>query len=305
MQKVLITGATGMIGSEIVKMCHEKGIVVNYLTHSKDKMSSEENYKGFYWNPDENEIDAKCFDGVDTIINMVGATISKRWTSSYQKEIISSRTETAQLLRDTIKKHNFPVKHIVSASAIGVYSDSLIKYYEEDCAADSESFLGEVVRKWEAAVDEFKDLGITVAKIRIGLVLSNKGGALPEMAKPIKLLAGAPFGSGDQWQSWIHIHDLARLFVFAVQNELADVYNAVAPNPVTNTELTKTIAHVLNKPLVLPNIPKFAMKLVLGKMHILLFESQRVSSNKIQSEGFQFEYVHLEPATQDLLGSET
>jgi hypothetical protein len=305
MKKVLITGATGMIGSEIVKVCHNKGIAVNYLTTSKDKLSSKENYQGFYWNPNENEIDPKCLEGVDAIINMVGATIAERWTSDYKKEIISSRTETAELLKNTIKKHNFPVKQMVSASAIGLYPDSLTNYYEEDFTKVSDSFLGQVVEKWEAAVDEFKELGISVAKIRIGLVLSNKGGALPEMAKPIRLGAGAAFGSGDQWQSWIHVKDLARLFVYAVQNDLEGIYNAVSPNPVTNTEVTKTVAQVLDKPLLLPNIPKFVMKLALGEMHMLLFESQRVSSNKIQSEGFEFRWVHLEPAIQDLLGGKS
>ncbi len=299
-KRVLITGATGMIGSEIVKVCHEKNIDVNYLTTSKDKIENRENYKGFYWDPDNNIIDAKCFENVDAIINMVGATISERWTSSYKKEIITSRTETAQLLLETIKTNSYPVKHIVSASAIGVYPDSDTNYYEEDFTEVSSSFLGKVVEKWEAAVDEFRTAGIAVSKIRIGLVLSDKGGALPEMAKPIKLGAGAPFGSGDQWQSWIHIEDLANLFVFAVENELEGIFNGVAPNPVTNTEVTKTVARVLDKPLILPNIPKFAMKLALGEMHILLFESQRVSSNKIEKAGFNFKFHHLESAIKDL-----
>ena len=299
-KKVLITGATGLIGSEIVKVCHDQNIAVNYLTTSKDKLTTEENYKGFYWNPDKKEIDAACFEGVDAIINLVGATISKRWTDGYKKEIITSRTETAQLIKDTIKANKFPLKQIVSASAIGVYPDSLTNYYEEDFDGVSSSFLGKVVKKWEAAVDEFQQLGVSVAKIRIGLVLSEKGGALPEMAKPIKLGAGAPFGSGDQWQSWIHIEDLAKIFVFAVTNKLTGIYNGVAPNPVNNTEVTKTVARVLDKPLILPNIPKFAMKLVLGDMHILLFESQRVSSEKIENAGFNFVFHHLEAAIQDL-----
>jgi len=290
-----------MIGSEIVKICHENDILVNYLTTSKEKITHQDNYQGFYWNPDNNEIDHRCFEGVESIINLVGASISKRWTSSYKKEIISSRTETVDLLKKTISKHSYPVKHIVSASAIGVYPSSLTNYYEEDFSKVSGSFLGKVVEKWELAVDKFAEIGIEVAKIRIGLVLSDKGGALQEMVKPIKLGAGAPFGSGEQWQSWVHVEDLAELFVYAVQNNLSGIYNGVAPNPVTNNEVTKTAAKILNKPLVLPNIPKFAMKVVLGEMHILLFESQRVSSSKIQKTGFNFTYHHLEPALQNLL----
>ncbi|MEH6536398.1 MAG: TIGR01777 family oxidoreductase [Psychroserpens sp.] len=300
MQKILITGATGLIGQEIVKVCHDQNLNVHYLTTSKNKLSKEDNYKGFYWNPDNNEIDSNCFEGVDTIINLVGATISKRWTDSYKQVIIESRTETAKLLRETIAKHNFPVKQIISASAIGVYPDSLTNYYEETETETSDSFLGQVVQKWEAAVDDFSSLGIKVAKIRIGLVLSEKGGALPEIAKPIRFGAGTAFGIGTQWQSWIHVKDLSRLFVFTATKKLEGVYNGVAPNSVTNNELTKAVAKILHRPLILPNIPKMAMKLVLGEMHILLFESQRVSAAKIEGEGFDFEYHHLKPALLEI-----
>lgn len=299
---ILITGATGLIGKEIVKKCHAEGMKVHYLTTSKSKLSTETNYKGFYWNPNTNEIDHTCFEGVTGIINMVGASISKRWTDSYKKEILDSRTKTAQLLQDTIKKHNYKVDHVVSASAIGIYPTSLINYYEEDNTEISETFLGKVVHEWEGAVDNFKSLDCKVAKIRIGLVLAKKGGALPEMVKPIKFGLGAAFGSGKQWQSWIHVKDLASLFVFALQNNLEGIYNGVAPNPVNNNELTKAAANVLSRPLILPNIPQFAMKLVLGEMHILLFESQRVSSQKIESKGFNFKYANLKPALENLLG---
>ncbi|MBC3844879.1 TIGR01777 family protein [Winogradskyella echinorum] len=298
---VLITGATGLIGQEIVKQCHAEGKKVNYLTTSKSKLSTEANYKGFYWNPKENLIDHKCFEGVTTIINMVGASISKRWTDDYKKEILESRTKTAQLLSNTIKTHNYKIDQVVSASAIGIYPTSLVNYYEEDNTEVSESFLGKVVYQWEAAVDDFKALGCKVAKIRIGLVLAKDGGALPEIVKPIKYGAGAAFGSGKQWQSWIHVKDLASLFVFAVQNNFEGIYNGVAPNPVSNKELTKAAASVLKRPLILPNIPKFAMKLVLGEMHILLFESQRVSSQKTEAEGFHFKYANLRPALEDIL----
>jgi len=299
---VLITGATGLIGQKIVKQCHSAGINIHYLTTSKSKLSTEPNYKGFYWNPDNNEIDHDCFEGVTAIINMVGASISKRWTDDYKKVIIESRTKTAQLLQDTIKKHNYNIEHVVSASAIGIYPTSLVNYYEETNSEISETFLGKVVHKWEAAVDGFKALGCKVAKIRIGLVLAKDGGALPQIVKPIKYGVGAAFGSGKQWQSWIHVEDLASLFVYAVQNKFEGIYNGVAPNPVTNKELTKVSAEVLHRPLILPNIPKFAMKLVLGDMHILLFESQRVSSQKVEAEGFNYTYVNLRPALDDLLG---
>ena len=299
---VLITGATGLIGKEIVKQCHAEGINVHYLTTSKSKLTKDSNYKGFYWNPNNNEIDHKCFDGVSAIINMVGASISKRWTDNYKTILLESRTKTAQLLQDTIKTHNYKIDQVVSASAIGIYPTSLVNYYDETNTEISDTFLGKVVHEWEAAVDGFKDLGCKVAKIRIGLVLAKDGGALPEIVKPIKFGAGAAFGSGKQWQSWIHVKDLASLFVFALQNNFEGIYNGVAPNPVSNKELTKASAKVLRRPLILPNIPKFVMKLVLGEMHILLFESQRVCSKKVESEGFDFKYVNLKPALEDLLG---
>ncbi|MTE28293.1 TIGR01777 family oxidoreductase [Winogradskyella ouciana] len=298
---VLITGATGLIGQKIVKLCHAEGISVHYLTTSKSKLTTEDNYKGFYWNPNKNEIDHKCFEGVSSIINLVGATISKRWTEDYKKIILESRTKTAELLQDTIKKHNYKIDYVVSASAIGIYPSSFVNFYDEENTEISETFLGEVVAAWESAVDNFKPLGCKVAKVRIGLVLAENDGALPKMAKPIKYGVGSPFGSGKQWQSWIHVEDLARLFIYALQYQLIGLYNGVAPNPVTNNDLTKVIANVLNRPLILPNIPKFAMNLALGEMHILLFESQRVSSQKIENKGFYFKYANLRPALEDLL----
>ena len=299
--RVLITGATGLIGQEIVKLCHQKDIAVNYLTTSKTKINPSDKALGFYWNPKKQEIDVNCFKGVDAIIHLAGATVSKRWTTSYKKEILSSRKETTQLLVHSLKSISHTVKQVVSASAIGLYPNSLVNFYNETFKDFDSSFLSSVVKIWEHEVDAFSELNITVSKIRIGLVLSNKGGALAEMIKPIKLGVGAPFGDGKQWQSWIHITDLAQLFLYVLKHQLPGVYNGVAPNPVTNQELTKAIAATLNKPLFLPNIPKFFMKLVLGDMHTLLFESQRVCCKKIEDEGFYFEYHHLQPALEDLL----
>ena len=303
---ILITGATGLIGKEIVKRCHEQDISVHYLTTSKEKIKTLDNYKGFYWNPKEGVIDAKCFNDVDAIINLAGATIAKRWTTSYKKVILESRVNTLKCLKKALSelKHH-QISHILSASAVGFYPDSFTKYYEESCSKVSPTFLGEVVETWEAAVDEFAELGLMVSKVRIGLVLDDKEGALPQIVKPTALGLGAPFGSGDQWQSWIHVHDLSKIFVHVIQEELEGIYNGVAPNPITNAELTKAVAKAVHKPLILPNIPEFAMKLVLGEMHILLFESQRVSSKKIEETGFNFTYSNIQPALEDLLQKNT
>ncbi len=299
--RVLITGATGLVGKAIVKQCLEKGIEVNYLTTQKSKVAQIPNCKGFYWHPKKQEIDTACFNGVTAIVHLAGASISKRWTRFYKKIILNSRIESTRLLVNSLKGELHTVNQVISASAIGIYPDSKINYYDENFKVTESSFLSRVAMIWEQEVDAFNNLGITVAKIRIGLVLSNKGGALPVMLKPIQYNLGAAFGSGMQWQSWIHIQDLSRLFVFVLTHNLSGVYNAVAPNAVTNMELTKTLARILGSTLFLPNIPKWLMKLVLGDRHVLLFESQRVSSKKIESKNFYFKHHHLQLALEDLL----
>lgn len=299
--RVLITGATGLIGTEIVKNCHAKGIAVNYLTTSKSKLENTANYQGFYWNPNQAEIDVDCIKEVDVIIHLVGASISKRWTKTHKQAILNSRLETTTLLHETVKNHPHHIKQIISASAIGYYPDSLSNYYTEDEKQISDSFLGKVVQEWEQVVNTFNTLNITVSKVRIGIVFSKKGGAFPELAKPIKFGAGAAMGTGKQWMSWIHLEDLANIFLQVLEHKLEGVYNGVAPNPETNQAITKAIAKQLKKPLILPNIPKFAMKLVLGEMHIILFESQNVSSQKIEQTGFEFKYANLDKALETLV----
>lgn len=299
--RVLITGATGLIGSEICKQCINKGWTVHYLTRSADKIENKENYIGYHWDVKENTIDTKCFDGVDCIINLAGASIAKRWTEKYKKTILQSRIKSLELLKKGLKDSGKKVNQIISASAIGIYPDSKTKYVKESSHEISDSFLGKVSSEWERAVDEFEELGMLVSKVRVGLVLSEDGGMLPKIIKPIKMLAGAPFGDGKQWQSWIHIEDIAGIFVFIASEELVGVYNGVAPNPVTNAEMTKEVSAILHKPLVLPNIPRLPMKMLLGEMHILLFESQRASSDKIQGEGYSFKFSNLKPALVDLL----
>jgi len=299
--KVLITGATGMIGSELAALFLQNGISVHYLTTSKKEIKSENNFQGFYWNPQQGMIDENCMLGVDSIIHLAGASISKRWTQSYKQEIIESRIVSANLLYKILKSNPHQVKQFVSASAIGIYPDSLSKLYTEDEKSVDGSFLGNVVVKWEESVDKFKLLNINVCKIRTGLVLSKKGGMLQELLKPIKLGLGSPFGTGKQWQSWIHIHDLVHLYFYVVTHEWQGIYNAVSPNPVTNTTLTKSVAEKLRKPFFMPNIPKFLMKFILGEMHILLFTSQKVSAQKAIDNGFEFRYKNLDAALKDLL----
>ncbi|OEY73816.1 TIGR01777 family oxidoreductase [Salegentibacter salarius] len=299
--RVLITGATGLIGSKISQLCRDKGMEVHYLSTSKDKLENKADYKGFYWNPNNNEIDSEAIKGVGAIINLVGASIAERWTPEQKKIILRSRTETANLLYKCLKENEHQVKNLVSASAIGVYPSSLEKLYTEEDKGVDDSFVGEVVVKWEEAVDNFKDLGIEVAKIRIGLVLAENGGVLQKLKEPVNFNVGSPLGSGKQWQSWIHIDDISGIFLFALENQLTGIYNAVAPNPVTNKELVNEVASQMGKPVWLPNVPKVALKLVLGEMSHIVLSSQLVSSDKIEQEGYTFKYVNLAKALEDLI----
>jgi len=299
--KVLITGATGLVGKELVSLLLKNGIHINYLTTSQDKLQNEDNYKGFLWNPKKGEIDTASIGGVDAIIHLAGATISKRWTPAYKEEIVESRVLSTNLLYKVLSENINNVHQFIGASATGIYPDSLDKVYSEDDTATDNSFLGTVVQKWEAAEDSIASLGIKVAKIRTGLVLSGEGGVLKELAGPTKFGLGTAFGSGRQIQSWIHHSDLTGIYMFALSSELEGVYNAVAPFPVSQEELVKTIANVLDKPYFMPNIPEFAMELVLGEMHTLLFTSQNVSAKKIIAEGYQFKYLSLEKAIKNAL----
>ncbi|MRT17105.1 TIGR01777 family protein [Vitellibacter sp. q18] len=301
-KRILITGATGLIGGELVKQCRREGFSIHYLTTDKDKIETAENYKGFYWNPKKGEIDTDAFWGVTAIINLAGASISKRWTQKYKQIILDSRVKSMQLLFDTLQKmEDHTIEHFISASGISIYPNSKTKLYTEEDLEVDDTFLAKVVVAWEAAAAKFKTLGMEVSKVRTGIVLAREEGALPQIEKPIKLGVGAALGSGDQWQSWIHIEDIAGIYLFILKNQLEGKFNAVAPNPVQNQKMTKLIASKLDRPLWLPNIPGFLLKMILGEMAILVLEGQLVSSKKIQELGYQFKFHNLETALQDLL----
>ncbi|QBA64689.1 TIGR01777 family oxidoreductase [Muriicola soli] len=302
---ILITGATGLIGNAIVQKCRDNNINVNFLTTRKNKLKKEEGLKGFYWNPKKGEIDLACFEGVTAVINLAGSSISQRWTKANKKKILDSRLNSLQTLRSALKKiDTSEISSFVSASAIGIYPHSFDHYYSEEEKEVDNSFLGEVVSKWEQEIQEFTKFPFSVATLRVGLVLSMDGGALPAIVRPVKAYVGAAFGSGEQWQSWIHIDDLARQFLFIVEHSLEGVFNGVAPNPVTNNRLVKEVAEVMNRPILLPNIPQGLMRLILGEMSLILFVSQRVSSKKIEEEGFDFYYKNICNALENVIQSE-
>ncbi|MFP9113744.1 TIGR01777 family oxidoreductase [Flavobacterium sp. RHBU_3] len=294
--RVLITGATGLVGKELVSFLLKNGYSINYLTTSKNKIQEEENYHGYYWNPDKGEIDPDCLYNVGTIIHLAGAGISKRWTSSYKQEIVNSRINGITVLYKLLKSTANDVHQFISASATGIYPSSLTTVYTEDSPERDGSFLDTVVQKWEAAADSIQELGVKVAKVRTGLVLSGKGGVLKELSAPARFGLGTAFGSGKQIQSWIHITDLVGIYVHVLKHGLEGVYNAVAPHPVTQNEMVKVIAGVLDKPFIMPNPPRFLMSLVLGEMSSLLYDSQNVSARKIIDAGYQFKFLSVEKA---------
>lgn len=298
---VLITGATGLVGKALVKKCLQNGFNVHYLTTRKSKIKLQENYKGFYWNPQLEIIDISCFEGVNIIINLAGSSIAQRWTKAYKSLILSSRKKALELLHSSIEIHDFPVKHIISASAIGIYPDSKTRYYEEDFQGTDISFLRTVVRSWEGALKAFNALGVKTTALRIGIVLDKHEGALPKISGPIKGYIGSALGSGDQWQSWIHIDDLVRMFMFVLDSSLEGIFNAVAPNPVQQKDFVKSVANVLKRPIFFPKVPEFILNFALGEMSAIALESQRVSAQKIQDLGFEYDFHELDAALRDLL----
>lgn len=298
---ILITGATGLIGRKLTNDLLLNGYAVNYLTTRKSQIKSNSKINGYYWNPEKNIIDLECFKNVDTIINLAGSNIAKRWSDSNKLEILNSRIKSLNLLKHSISNNKINIKKIISASAIGIYPSSVDNVYKENESLISDSFLGKVVCQWESAVNSFKDLEIDVAIVRIGLVLSRDGGILSKSILPIQYGFGSFFGNGNQWQSWIHFQDISNIFYHILKYDLSGVFNGVSPNPVTNKTFTKKIAKFLNRPLLLPNLKKWMMRLLLGEMHTIIFESQNVSCEKLTKSKFKFKFDNFDKAIADLL----
>ena len=299
--KILVTGATGLIGSELVSLLLKNNHSVNYLTTSSKKIKSKDNYNGFYWNPTEGKIDENCLLNVDVIIHLAGASIAKRWTQSYKQELIESRVFSSNLLYNLLKKHPNQVKHFISASGTAIYPNSYESIYDENSTEIEDSFLANVVVKWEKSINQFQLLNIKTTKLRTGIVFSNKGGALIEMVRPIKMYVGSGFGSGKQQQSWIHLTDVAKLYLFVIENQIEGILNAVAPEIISNQNLTKLIAKICKRPLFLPNLPEWFMKLILGEMGSLLFTNKNIKPKKVLELGFEFEFETTQKALENIL----
>lgn len=295
---VLITGAGGMIARELSKRL-EKDYTVRFLTRKKQHSNE------FEWDVRKGTIDEAALENVSHVIHLAGANISeKRWTTERKEELISSRVDSAQLILKTLRKKKIKLKSFITASGINYYGTKTTDTIFTEKDAPGNDFLSEVVVLWERAADNFKEenLAERVVKIRTAVVLSEKDGALKKMIPTIKMGIGSPLGSGKQFMPWVHIKDICSIYEFALKNsDLDGAYNATAPEHITNEDLTKNIAKILRKPLFMPNVPRFVLKLIFGELADALLEGSRASSQKIQDAGFQFEFPRLEMALEDLL----
>ena len=298
---ILITGATGLIGTALSKRLLDQGHTIHFLTTRKEKILKTPTHKGYHWNPTLQKIDLSAFTNVSCIVNLVGATIAKRWTPAYKKIVISSRVETTNLLYNSLKDLNHGVTSFISASGISLYPNAERALYTEASKEVADNFLGEVVVGWEAAADQFKSLGIDVAKIRTGVVFDSLLGAFPRMIQPIKMGIPSVVGDGSQWISWIHTDDIVAIYNHAIDQNLTGIYNAVAPEAINNKKFTQLVAGFYKIPMWAPPIPGFLLKLFLGAMSMLAIEGQRVSVLKLENTGFRFKYPTLDKALSSLL----
>jgi uncharacterized protein (TIGR01777 family) len=303
--KVLITGGTGLIGTRLAEMLIDSGYEVALLSREPAKNS---HFQSFRWDPQAGTIDEAAVPYADYIVSLAGASVADgKWTDERKREIMTSRLGGLALLSRELAKPGHHVQAVISASAVGIYGDAGDKVVDERTppALPTNDFLADVSNQWELAAAPIAALGIRTVIPRIGVVLSTEGGALPQMAKPMKLGAGAALGSGKQYMSWIHLDDLCRLFIAMLEDPAwQGTYNAVAPYPATNQAFTEVLADVLHRPLILPKVPAFGLKLAMGEMSEIVLASQNVSAGKVLAQGFTFEYPQLRGALEALYGKE-
>lgn len=306
---VLITGGTGMVGSALSRHLADAGYRIIILTRNPARAKAPAGYDNRIsfaaWDIKANNMDAEAVASADAIVHLAGAgVVDKPWTKAYRKEILDSRVESSKLLIRAIEQHGEKVKTVVSASAIGWYGEDKpgepAAFSEE--ASPSPGFLGDTCYHWEESIKPVTGLGKRLVICRIGIVLSNEGGALPEFKKPLQFRVAGVLGNGRQMVSWVHIDDLCRIFRFAIENEaLHGVFNAVAPFPVSNRQLTLTLAEKMyGKAFIGLPVPAFILKIMMGERSVEVLKSTTVSSGKISGAGFRFNYPDIEKALSDL-----
>jgi uncharacterized protein len=299
METVLITGGSGLIGRHLCTLLKAKGYDVILLSRSK---KANAKFESFYWDIEKKIIELAAIEKADYIIHLAGAGLAdKRWSKKRKQEIVDSRVLSTELLFDKIKNRPHPLKAFISTSAIGYYGAiSSDKIFTENDAPNCD-FLGMVCQLWEQTADKFSEINIRTVKIRTGVVLTSKGGALAKMKMPVQLGLGSDLGSGKQYLPWIHIDDLCGIYLKAIKDKnMNGSYNAVAPEHITNHDATKTLAHTLHKPFFAPSIPAFLFKILYGKMADVLLKGSRVSSEKICKAGYRFLFPKYKQALTNL-----
>jgi uncharacterized protein len=299
MKNILIAGGTGLVGSRLSHILRGMGYTVSHLSR-RENLKAE--FPAYAWDVEKQTLDVRAITQADCIINLAGSGIvDKRWTEARKKDIIDSRVQSALLLKNTLNTTNHKIKAYLSASAIGFYGDRENELLPEN-APSGTGFLTESTVAWENAAAEVGKTGIRTVALRIGIVMSTKGGALQKMLISFLFRMGVYFGNGKQWYSWIHIDDLCRMFVWAIENETAKgVYNAVSPTPLSNYDLTKAISTAKGGAYLLMPAPAFALRLAMGEMADAVLYSTLASSQKIEKEGFTFKFPEAVSALKDLL----
>lgn len=300
MEKVLITGGSGIVGKHLSHKLQERGYSVAILSRAKMQTAGVMVY---IWNLNNSEIEEKAINNVDYIIHLAGANIGeKRWTKARKRLIVDSRVKTAELILKKVKEQNEGLKAFISASAIGYYGSITSDKIFKETDLPSNDFLGNTCKEWEDILDRFKELKIRTVKIRTGVVLTEKKGALSKIIVPVRIGLGSAIGSGKQYMPWIHIDDLCEIYIKAIEDkQMNGAYNAVAPDHKTNKDFTKILASVLNKPFWFTKIPSSLMKLIFGEMSVLLLKGSRVSADKILEAGYKFQFPDLKSALTNLI----
>lgn len=298
MQNILIAGGTGLVGMHLSNILRGRGYHVMHLSRSQNPNA---NFPAYAWDIESKKIDQEAFSQADFIINLAGTGIAdKRWTDERKEDIIKSRTKSTLLLKEYIAIQPNKVKAYLSASAIGYYGDRENELLIESASA-GKGFLAESTLAWENAIAKVAQTGMRTVALRTGIVLSTEGGALEKMLMSFTFRMGVYFGDGKQWFSWIHIDDLCNMFVWALEHEEAQgVYNAVAPNPLSNYDLTKAVSQAKGGGYILVPAPAFALRIAMGEMANVVLNSSRVSSQKIENQGFRFQFPEAVAALKDL-----
>jgi len=297
---VMITGGSGLIGRYLTSALLSEGYKVSHLSRNANQFGR---VRVFRWDPEKGIIDPLIFEGVDYLVHLAGAGIGeRRWTKKRKEEIINSRVESAKLLYKTVSENGIRIKAFISASAIGYYglvsSDRIFK--EDDPPAND--FLGTVCKQWEEEADLFKGIGTRVVKIRTGVVIEKNDSALAKLLTPAGMNIFPRLGRGTQYMPWIHIEDLCKIYLKAIQDDnLAGTYNAVSPENITHSYFMRVLAQVMNKTFFNPPVPAVALKVIMGEMADVVLKGSRVSPEKIINSGFRFRFSKLEDALKNVL----